>query len=408
MPRRYQRGSVWFDKKSKTWKGRFRLDMPDGSRVHKKVTIGSKTEYPTETAARDKLDDMRRELHREAEMQPTLNPTTNGKPVNFTDLVKRWKAAEGAALADNTLTHYANALRAYVVPHFGASAVGEITREEIQKFLNDKAKNYGKSSLRSMRVTLSLTLEWAKRNRWIEHNPAERIRLPKKTAGRRLIRMVLLWSQIMAIMEQMEEPYRTLVLFLALVPKRIEEALALRPSDLDEHNILHIRRAIYERKLVEFEPHEYERIPLDTPVHAELVRRMPQLGGGHEWIFRSEAGTPIDPGNALKRKLHPAAKAIGIRLGGWHDFRHTFSTAMSKAGVRLKVRSEVLGHGKRTGVLAHDVYDHASENEIRQALVLGANWLMQEEAIQKALLGNQLCPQMCPEAHLQPRLPASD
>jgi integrase len=205
----------------------------------------------------------------------------------------------------------------------------------------------------------------------------------------------------MAIMEQMEEPYRTLVLFLALVPKRIEEAIALRPSDLDEHNILHIRRAIYERKLVEFEPHEYERLPLDTPVHAELVRRMRQLGEGHEWIFRSEAGTPIDPRNGLARKLHPATKAIGIRLGGWHDFRHTFSTAMSKAGVRLKVRSEVLGHGKRTGVLAHDVYDHASENEIRQALVLGANWLMQEEAIQKALLGSQLFPQLCPDGLVQ-------
>ena len=60
MPRRYQRGSVFFDNKSKQWKGRFRLDMPDGSRVQKKVTIGSKAEYPTKTAARDKLDEIRR------------------------------------------------------------------------------------------------------------------------------------------------------------------------------------------------------------------------------------------------------------------------------------------------------------------------------------------------------------
>ena len=55
--------------------------------------------------------------------------------------------------------------------------------------------------------------------------------------------MILKWKQIAAIMDRMEEPYRTLVLFLALVPKRIEEAIALRPSDLDEHNVLHIRRA---------------------------------------------------------------------------------------------------------------------------------------------------------------------
>jgi hypothetical protein len=53
-------------------------------------------------------------------------------------------------------------------------------------------------------------------------------------------------------------------------------------------------------------------------------------------------------------------------------------------------------------VLAHDVYDHTSEYEVRQALVLGANWLMQEEAIQKQLLSSQVCPQMCPEAHLLP------
>jgi hypothetical protein len=60
MPRRYQRGSVFFDNCSKKWKGRYRLDMPDGTRVQKKVTIGSKAEFPTKTAARDKLDEMRR------------------------------------------------------------------------------------------------------------------------------------------------------------------------------------------------------------------------------------------------------------------------------------------------------------------------------------------------------------
>jgi hypothetical protein len=59
-------------------------------------------------------------------------------------------------------------------------------------------------------------------------------------------------------------------------------------------------------------------------------------------------------------------------------------------------------------VLADDVYDHASEAEVRQALVLEANWLWQEEAIQKALLSNQLFPQMFPEAHLQSNQPVSN
>ena len=101
------------------------------------------------------------------------------------------------------------------------------------------------------------------------------------------------------------------------------------------------------------------------------------------------------------RTLHPACKAIGIRLGGWHDFRHTFDTAMRRAGVHAKVRSAALGHNKRTGMLVDDVYDHASEAEVREALVLGANLLWQEESIQKTLLSNQLCPQVFPEAHIQ-------
>ncbi len=240
-------------------------------------------------------------------------------------------------------------------------------------------------------------MAWAKQNRWIEHNPAEKLRLPKRTAGRKIIRQILVWSQIVAIMQGLREPYRTLVLFLALVPKRIEEAIALKPSDLDSENVLHIRQAMYDGKLVEFEEHEYERIPLDAPLHAELVRRMRALGEGHDWIFRSKRGTPLNPGNGLRRWLHPAAKAIGIRLGGWHDFRHTHSTAMSRAGVRLKVRNAVLGHSKGTGVLAIDTYDHANDEEIREALVMGANWLMREEEIKKALQGSQLCLELCPD-----------
>jgi integrase len=393
---------VIFDNRSKQWKGRFRLDTPDGKRVQPKVVIGTKAEYPTKTAARDKLDEMRRALQREAVNPTTANSQASRKPSSFSELVERWKAAEGTTLGESTLKHYSNALRAQVIPQFGTWRIEEISREEVQKFLNEKAKKYSKSSLRSMRVTLSLTLKWALQNRWIASNPVENLRLPKKTGGRRIVRVILQWKQIVAIMEGLEEPYRTLVLFLALIPKRIEEAIALRPSDLDEHDTLHIRRVIYERKVVELEPSEYEQIPLDSPAHAELVKRLRQLGDGHELIFRSRRGTPVDPHNGLLRQLHPAAAAIGLKLGGWHDFRHTFNTVMRRAGVQTKVRSAALGHNKRTGVLADDVYDHASEAEVRQALVLGANWLWKEEEIQKSLMSSQLCPQMCPETHLPP------
>jgi hypothetical protein len=60
-------------------------------------------------------------------------------------------------------------------------------------------------------------------------------------------------------------------------------------------------------------------------IPAPLLKRM-RLLGGQEWVFRSRENTPINPNNALKRYIGPVTKALGIPLGGWHDFRHTLTT----------------------------------------------------------------------------------
>jgi hypothetical protein len=49
-------------------------------------------------------------------------------------------------------------------------------------------------------------------------------------------------------------------------------------------------------------------------------------------VFQSEAGTPINPGNALRHYVRPAAMSLGIVFGGWHDFRDTLSTTLRRSG----------------------------------------------------------------------------
>ena len=97
-----------------------------------------------------------------------------------------------------------------------------------------------------------------------------------------------------------------------------------------------------------------ERSQRRLPVDPILIERIEKLGKG-EWVFRSRKGTPLNPGNALKRHIRPAAKELGISLGGWHDFRHTLSTKLRRSGVHPKVVSDILGHKKVN--LAMDVYD---------------------------------------------------
>jgi len=58
-----------------------------------------------------------------------------------------------------------------------------------------------------MRVVLGLTLGWATSCGWLERNPCTRVKLPKRSGGRRVTRTVLTAEQVNAIAEKLKEPY---------------------------------------------------------------------------------------------------------------------------------------------------------------------------------------------------------
>ena len=118
------------------------------------------------------------------------------------------------------------------------------------------------------------------------------------------------------------------MLLVAILGLRIGEAVAVKFSDFVD-GVLHVSRRFYEGGIDDLKTRRSER---DLPVPPALMARIEQLGPG-DWVFRSRAGTPVNPGNALKRVIRPVAKDLGIELGGWHDFRHTLSTTMRRNNV---------------------------------------------------------------------------
>jgi integrase len=358
---RYQRGFVYQKgRKAKVWYGVFREDVrnPDGQieRRQRNIRLGTLDELPTKSAARKRLSELLKNAPPKMEM-------------SFQELAKRWENAEGSTMKATTLHHYKNALRAYVLPKFGERKITEINREDIQNFLAEKARKYSESTLRSMRVVLGLTLGWANNCGWLEKNPCTRVKLPKRTGGRRVTRTVLTAGQMNAIAEKLKEPYATLILFLAATGLRIGEAVAIKWTDF-RNNLLHVTRRIYDGDVDAVKSKRSER---RLPINPLLMERMEKLGKG-EWVFRSRAGTPLNPGNALKRHVRPAAEKLGISLGGWHDFRHTLSTKLRRSGVHPKVVSDILGHKKVN--LAMDVYDRTDVEDFVQPLALVFNELL--------------------------------
>ena len=202
--------------------------------------------------------------------------------------------------------------------------------------------------------------------------------------GRKVIRTELKPEQTRGIIDRLKEPRGTFALLLACLGRRSEEAAALQPHDLDDDCVFHFRRIMYKRRVVELKEDEQIHLPLDPVEHAELIQRLRKLGEGKKWIFQNRAGTPIDHTNARRRYLKPAAAAVGVQIGGWHDFRHTLSRTLRRAGVHPVVIKDTFGHSKVD--LAMNVYDKASDEDIRAGLKVASRKLLRSDLLPKDLL----------------------
>jgi integrase len=359
--RRYQKGSIYkCGKRVKNWYGMWREDVkqPDGSIVRRQhnVKLGTLSELPTRAAAQEAL----------ARRISALGPTTT--EMKFSELVERWRATIVPTIKTTTATYYQNILRAHIVPAFGEKQVSAITRCDVEWFLAERAHMYCRNTLRGMRVSLGRVLSWAVQCEWLAKNPCSGVKLPH--AGHRIERTILTAAQVSEIAKKLDEPYATLVLFLAITGLRIGEAVGIKPSDF-EGDVLHVRRRIYAGKADTMKTQKSAR---DLPIPEALCARLFAVKG-REWIFESGNGTPVNPGNALKRYIHPAVRSLGINIGGWHDFRHTLATRSLKKWP-AKVVSEILGHAHIQTTL--NVYQHVGTEDFRAPLIEFADELLRD------------------------------
>jgi len=365
---RYQSGRVYRKGKVvKKWYGQFREDQIDAEgklfRVQKNVCLGTLGELPTKQAAS-------RELTRR---MGTGTPTKAA--MLFSDLVSRWQAAVVPTLRSTTATHYQYALSSYTVPAFGQREIKSITRFDVELFLAEKAKAYSRNTLHSMRVALSRVLSWAVNGGWLDKNPCAGVHLPQ--APTKVQRTILTSEQVMALASKLEEPYATLVLFLAATGLRISEGVGVKVEDFDG-NVLRLRYRFYQGNGGgEYGELKTKKSARNLPLPAWLADRVKSLADGKGFCFRSQAGTPLNQKNGLRRYIHPACAELGFRIGGWHDLRHTVTTWALKK-YPTKVVSEMLGHANVRTTL--DVYGHVMQEDFAAPLAEMAGKLLHDVA----------------------------
>ncbi len=77
---------------------------------------------------------------------------------------------------------------------------------------------------------------------------------------------------------------------------------------------------------------------------------------GHDLLFATRTGQPLDFRVVVQRHFKPQLKAAGLPPIRPYDLRHTCATLLLAHGENVKVVSERLGHA--SAVLTLDTYSH--------------------------------------------------
>jgi integrase len=310
-------------------------------------------------------------------------------------LVDEWLPAKRATVKATTLASYRLHVNAYVVPRLGALRLSSLRAPQLNAFYADLLEGGRKNgagalspkTIRNIHGTLHKALDDAVRWGRIARNPAAQADPPKAVSPEMRI-----WTaeQLRGFLDHVQGDRLVAAWYLlATTGMRRGELLGLRWLDVDlDAGFLSVRQT---RVSVDYEvavgTPKTERatrtIALDSSTVAVLrehrTRQLEErLAWGPAWtdtglVFTREDGTEIHPQrlSGWFRRLAASSGLPPIRL---HDVRHSYATALIKAGQPIKVVSQRIGHASPTITMA--IYQHVLPSDDVEAAAAGARLIL--------------------------------
>lgn len=335
------------------WEGRFYL--PNGERS----SVYGKTQKEASAKLKSAMAKVSKGLSLKADWQPLAAYLTV-----WLEEVARPK------LAYSTLKSYESYLNRHIIPELGHIKLGELTPQDVQKFLNKRARSgLTPRTVQYLRAILRSALAEAEAWGYIERNSASLAKAPKME--RREVSVLTATDARALIASTVDDRIGNLFALALYTGLRQGELLGLRWPDIDlDQGTIQIRKALQkqgrEMKFIEpktarsrrkiFLPAAAVSILTHQKVNVDVMRRH----AGSAWqdwdlVFPSQVGTPLDGSNVthhLQRKLTEA----GLPRVRFHDLRHTCATLLLEQGVQDRVIMEQLGHSQIT--LTLNTYSH--------------------------------------------------
>lgn len=245
-----------------------------------------------------------------------------------------------------TLSEYRRYTKNDIDPALGPIPLSKLTREDIAGWINGMAEDGASGkTIQNKHGFLSGALSRAVEAGRIESNPCHRMKMPRTEKRPPLY---LTRDEYQLLKAAFSDHYKPLVEFLVASGCRANEALALRPSDVDrENSTVRIDRAWHKGG-----PDGYY---LGPPKSEKSVRTinvskdvLAQLDYSREWLFTTGQGGPIRlyswRANVWYKSLRKAQNAGLQRNPCIRDLRTTCGSWMVQGGIPLSVVQDHLGH----------------------------------------------------------------
>ncbi len=332
---RYQYGDLRLRKRKKgpgVWQFSY---FENGRR--KSVLVGTVAKLPTKSDAERAVEHLRMEINAEGPQRESHSVTVGA----LLDRFMKEHAPKHCRL--NTQRDYRSIFNNHAPPKWGTEFIHNVKTMAVQNWLDEYPHSQQvKSHIRNRMHTLfNAAIRWE----MLERNP---IGLVRQSSKRLKTPRALTSAEFKALVGQLGEPYRTMVVTITCLGLRICELLALQWGNIDFEGLtVKIQRSIV---LGEVNPTKTEAsegtLPLDPDLAETLLQRKGRATytADTDYVFAGDAGKPRWKDSILGDYLKPAATRAGIGNVGWHTFRRTYSTLLHSFGTAPVVQKELLRH----------------------------------------------------------------
>ena len=357
-------GLRWNDARQR-WVGRVSLGYnADGKRRIGTVSARTKTEAVAKLRVllRDHDDGL-----------PTQRTSTVG------DAVEAWLAHGLVGRDPNTVANRTSLARTHVIAGLGRRRLTELTAEEIDRWLADKAKSLSTDTLQRLLAILRHSIRRAQARDLVKRNVAMLCDLPKGQPGRPSKSLTQEQAQLLLQAAADSPTIGAYVVVSLLTGARTEELRALTwsrvnldkdPATIDLWRSVRAHgdtKTVKSRRTLELPARcvqvlsehrclvEKQRVETERPLEES------------DLVFSTVTGTALDPAN-VRRAFRGVVAAAGMDPTSWtpRELRHSFVSLLSSSGMPIEDIDHLVGHANTR------VTEMVYRKELRPVLTRGA------------------------------------